>query len=936
MLVEEIKKNKELKHFLKEKLNITSKPLMLETKFPYSKHSIHTLVGTSFDFMIRATGGSFSDTGIEYMKKYLNPEFNSSIIDEIAQYNMLLNAASQQGVKKKALKSVYYEIIKHEEEINKYINSKNPNSLFSDFPDPESAPVESFLYLSMIRHVFFKREFLILNTMPRRTRELNDLKNLSSSISNFFDMMPEGKKEYDKEFISGRMLGGAESDLVINKNIIIDIKVVNQPILTSYMINQLASYAALAELDGFNIKQVGIYFARHQHLELIDMEDLTDNINEISEFLVKKYQDGDGYKKMTFNKPQREFINLLNPILSIAGPGSGKTETLVEKVAQQTKNGSVHDILLLTFTTKAANEMHERLERKVGPIADASNIGTFHSVLFKLLKIKTYVDWDLILPGADMNLFVKAIKKICKVKDDEDINKYVQNKFGTRIYDLKNIPATAIFNCIWKQDEIVEYAESKLGGDFAGIVKLYLKEKKRIGVMNFDDILRYSLKTLTKNREFREQIQKRYKTIFVDEFQDTNFIQFNILKLMAKNNNVVAVGDPYQSIYGFMNARLENIITFNEEFNPSVVHMNINYRSTGNIVRLTNCITDYFKQRVEASGLKIKPLEAATEIKGEPIHLVSTNAREKATFNLIKQDIANGASPSDISVIIRKNRDSGKLERLLTKEGISFKKRSGSSFYERPEIQAVLNTFLFWLNRTNYNAFRGFVEIFEGIGEETGGAIADLAEASSETVTCHFVDVKKKELKHKRREEAKEVLSELEKFETSEYHTFEALVKKLEVVEKVTSNMKSGDEAETATENVEDMMIELESLLETKNIEKIEEELVIMLLSKSERDKYVESVTITTAHSSKGLEWEKVYIMDVSKNNFTECREDMFQLEDEQIRLLYVAISRAKEELILIHQNQLVTSKKIKPMDPIIEEIQEYNKDLFSISVLNY
>lgn len=936
MLVEEIKKNKELKYFLKNTILKQSRVLKLEILHPYNKYSIHSLVGTSFDFMIRATGGNFSDTGIEYMKKFLNPEFNSEDINEIVEYNSLFNAASQQGIKKRELRNIFNEIIKHENLVQNYIKTPNPNSLFSNFPDPTQAPIQSFLYLAMVRHVFFKREFLLLNTMSRRTKELNDLKNLTTSINKFLELLPDGEIEYDKEFMSGRMLGGAESDLVINKDFIIDIKVVNQPILTTYMINQLVSYAALAALDGMKIKKVGIYFARHQHLETIQLKDLVPDISVVSNFLLEKYQTNEAHKKMSFNKPQKEFINLPNPILSIAGPGSGKTETLVEKVARQTKCGSVHDILLLTFTTKAANEMRARLEQKVGPITDASNIGTFHSVLFKLLKLKTYVDWDLILPSADMTLFVKAIKKICKVDPDEDVNKFVQNQFGARLYDLKNIPATAIFQCIWQQNRIVEFAGKKFGTEFADVVKYYLKEKKRIGVMNFDDILRYTLKTLIKNNDFRKQIQNRFKTIFVDEFQDTNFIQFNILKMIAKNNNVVAVGDPYQSIYGFMNARLENVITFNDEFNPSVVHMNINYRSTRNIVQLTNCITEYFKKRIEASGLKMKPLEAATEIKGEPIHLVSTNAREKATFNLIKQDIESGVSPNDIAVIIRKNRDSGKLERLLTKEGISFKKRTGSSFYERPEIQAVLNTFLFWINRMNYNAFRGFAKLFEGVGEETGGAIADLAEAQAKAITCQFVDAHENDLKYKRRDEVKEVLQSLEAFPVGDYHTFESILNKLKVVDKIVSGMKSADEAETAIENVEDILMELEHLLETKNTEKIEEELAVMLLSRSERDKYVDSLTITTAHSSKGLEWERVYIMDVSKHNFTECREDMFELEDEQIRLLYVAISRAKEKLILIHQNQLVTSKKIKPLDPIIEEIQNMNKELFKSSVMNY
>lgn len=935
MLTEEIRKNKELKHFLKTNILKVPYKISSPTIHESNKYSIHSLIGNSFDFISRTMLSPFDDTAISYMIKYLNPEFNSDDMSEIVEYNFLFNSALNSGFKKKDLKIVYNNIVSSLSDVNDWHSLKTKESLFSaSLPDIANVPIESFFYLSMIRHVHFSQDFKLLNTIKRRDREIEDIRNLLPSIKTLLDSFDTGNVIFDHEFHSGSIVGGAECDILVNKDFIIDIKVVNSPIVTTYMLNQLVSYASLALLDGITIKRVGIYFARHEHLEIIEMKDIVKKLSDFSDFYSSYYNSD--YKNIKFNKPQKEFIKLENPILSIAGPGSGKTETLIDKVSKQTINNSIHDILLLTFTTKAAREMSDRLESKIGPIADASNIGTFHSVFFKLLKINTYTDWDLILPGADMALFTKAIRKNTKIKEDEDVNKYTQNKFGARLYDLKNIPAQAIFKCIWKQKDIVDFAETKINVGFGKVISWYLNEKKRLGMMNFDDILRFALKTLLKNSFFREQTQNRFKTIFVDEFQDTNFIQFRILELISKNNNVVAVGDPYQSIYGFMNARLENVITFNETFNPTVVHMNINYRSTKNIVKMTNLVTDFFKQRIESSGLKMKELEAATPVEGEKIHLVSTNAREKATFNLICADIDNGINPKDIAVIIRKNRDSGKLERLLTKEGISFRKRSGSSFYERPEIQAVLNSFLFWINRSNYNSFRYFAQIFEGIGEETGDAIADLAEIKARTITSSFVADYSSDLKYKRKDEVIEVLDQLEQYPVGDFMDFNSLLSKFEILEKITAPMKSADEAETATENISDLLDDLEHLLDTKSFDKIEEELAVMLLSRSERDKFVDSLTITTAHSSKGLEWENVYIMDLSKHNFTECREDLFELNDEQIRLLYVSISRAKDRLILIHQNQLVTSKKIKPLDPIIEEIEEDNPDLFLRKILNY
>ena len=936
MLVEEIQKNKELKEFYAKNLILRPYKLNKSTIYKSSKFEIHSIVGTAFDFAIRATFSSFSDIAIDHMLKYLDPKFSSDNTDEIMEYNVLHNSAHSRNCKKKQTKEIYEDIVLHVEKVKKYSETKSTVSLLSrEHADVSQIPEESFIYLAMVRDVFFKRDFTLLSSMKRRDKEINDLNNLKSSIKTFFETIGDQEMEIDRSFKSGEMMGGAESDIILGNNTIVDIKVVNQPIFTKYMIYQLISYAALAEIDGMKIEKVGIYFARHGHLEIVDIKDITNDITYISSFLKDKYGNGQ-YKKIKFNKPQKEFIKLKNPILSIAAPGSGKTETLIEKVSKEARNKSIHNILLITFTTKAANEMLTRLEKRLGILSDSSNIGTFHSVLFKLLKIRTYVDWDLILPAADMTLFNKAIRKNTPIKEDEDVNKYVQDRFGSRINDLKAIPAKAIFECLWKQKDIVEYARDILNDEFAKVVDYYLSEKKRLGLMNFDDILRYSLKTLKKNKEFSTSVKNRYKSIFVDEFQDTNLIQFEILKEISKENNVVAVGDPYQSIFGFMNARLENVINFYEEFNPTVVRMNINYRSTQRIVELTNAVTDYFKQRIESSGLTMKPLEAATKVKGDKIELVSTNAREQETFFSIQNDLNNGISSSDIAVIVRKNRDSSKLERLLTKAGISFRKRSGSSFYEKIEIQAILNTFLFWINNSNYYAFRGFASIFEGIGDETADAIADLASRYKEPVTIDFIEEHENELKYKRRDEVKKVLETLKMFDVDNFNDFELLLDKLLVVEKIIVPMKSQDEAETAEENMKDMIGELENLFETKELQKIEEELAVMLLSRSERDRYVDSITITTAHSSKGLEWTKVYLMDVSKGNFTECREDMFELNDEQIRLLYVAISRAKEQLVLIHQNQILSSKKIKPLDPIIEEILSDNPDLFKQKITNY
>lgn len=689
----------------------------------------------------------------------------------------------------------------------------------------------------------------------------------------------------------------------------------------------LLQKALLALVNDTSIKNVKAFFSWfNEEIMLLDRDEDEINTEEIKEALAEA-------KKIVYsikNEAQEALVVAKPPVLSIAGPGAGKTATLIRKIEHEMNFVDLNKMLILTFTNKAAEELKERLRLKIKHQINTEYIGTFHSVFYKLIKRTVYNNWNLILPAEDEEILINIMCSKLNVSKKK-LPAEAEMTFGAKIGDLKGSISKAIFNCLFDQESIVDFCTSEYGEKWGEIVDIYLTKKHKSAVMSFDDVLRYTLRLLTLNENWREFIKNSFSLIMVDEFQDTNKIQFAILSLISKKNNIIAVGDPYQSIYAFMNARIENVFDFHDEYEANVIQMILNYRSTKNIVALTNEITKHFSSKIDSDKITLKPTESASRVIGKKTMIYPTTSRELTTFELIKKDLINGVHPGEIAVITRLNRDSSKLEKLLSKAGIPFKKRGGLSFFERKECQIVLNALRFYLDRYSVSAFEVIAGFMENIGEETTLSISELAQMYIARIDSSLIYGNEAALKNKRRKEVLKMLTVFENYKEENFEDFLLILKDLNVISKLCDEVKTKAESEEIVENISELLDDVRLVFKNSDIKSALDEFVSMIMSKNSSRGDNKAITITTAHSSKGLEWEKVYIMDISANNFTECRQDMFEINDEQIRLLYVAVSRAKDELVLIYQSHTLNGVK-KNMDKVLTKIwAQHNINMFSV-----
>ena len=621
------------------------------------------------------------------------------------------------------------------------------------------------------------------------------------------------------------------------------------------------------------------------------------------------------------NERQREAV-LYNdgPLLIIAGAGAGKTKTLTTKIAYliEKKNVAPENILAITFTNKAAKEMKDRLFKTIGQTAKYLQVSTFHSFGLKLLR-ENYdalgYDKNFVIMDSDDSLTV--VKKIIK-----DIG------YDPKIYNPRAIrnKISSCKNEMTSPEAYEKYAASDFEKVVQEVYAKYEKKLQRNNSVDFDDLLLLPIELFKKNPDILNKYQDLYQYILIDEYQDTNEAQYILTKMLsAKNRKITCVGDDSQSIYSFRGANYKNILNFEKDYKDAkTILLEQNYRSTSNILDAANQVIKNNKMR------KDKNLWTSRGI-GEKIkYYRAYNERDEAQYVIrkIKELTNRNVEYKDIAVLYRTNAQSRVLEEEMLKENLPYRVIGSFYFYSRKEIKDLIAYLrLIHNSKDNVSLLRVINTPKRGIGLKTIENLTIQADAMG--VSIYEAISSGKEL------EFKNIIEKLK--EMSKDLTLTELIDK--VLE--TSGMKKELEDEKTLE----AEVRLENLEEFKSITKTFEEreglisledflLEISLISDVEEYKDDPNrISLMTVHSVKGLEFDHVFVVGMEEGIFPHINSlmDNSELEEER-RLCYVAITRAKDDLHLVNARRRTLFGK-EQINPVSRFLGEINKDLIETNV---
>ena len=625
------------------------------------------------------------------------------------------------------------------------------------------------------------------------------------------------------------------------------------------------------------------------------------------------------------DKQYEAVINTEGPCLVIAGAGSGKTKVLTHKVAylMQEKNVAPWNILAITFTNKAANEMKERVAKLVGEQAKDLWMGTFHSICVRILR--SHIDkigFDtsfIIFDTSDQRTMIKR----CLKELDIDDKMFTERSVQSEISNAKNE--------MLEPDQYLLRAK----GDFrkekiAEIYEKYQKNLKENNAIDFDDIINYTIKILNENPEIKEYYSNKFKYVLVDEYQDTNKAQFTLVKLFAENNgNITVVGDNDQGIYSFRGADISNILNFERDFkNSKIIKLEQNYRCTGNILKIANSVIKNNETKYE------KKLWTENEIGRLPKIYSAENEYDEGNYiveqieHLRRQE---DLKYSDFAVLYRMNTQSRAIEQILGREGIPYKVVGGLKFFERKEIKDIISYLRLIQNpMDNLSLTRIINEPKRGIGKTSLDKIQDLA---IENETSMYEIIKNSDQYGLNRVflNSREFVNAIEELRAKKDELIISELVKLTL--KKTGYTKALEdektiEAENRIENLEEFLTVAMEFEKEEVDNSLEYFLQGMTLSSDidNVDDTEESVTLMTLHSAKGLEFPVVFLVGMEEGIFPGYKSigEESALEEER-RLCYVGITRAKNNLFLTcsKQRTMFGSTSCNQISRFVKEIPE-------------
>lgn len=616
------------------------------------------------------------------------------------------------------------------------------------------------------------------------------------------------------------------------------------------------------------------------------------------------------------------------PLLVLAGAGSGKTTVLISRVARLIETGvRPWNILAITFTNKAADELKNRLVDQLGTEAADVFASTFHSMCVRILRRS----------GEAIGL-----PKSFTIYDADDSLRVVKKCLKALGIEEKQCPPKAVAASISHAKERLEspadfLASAEGNGDYRAkiigrVYKAYQKELKEAGALDFDDLLCETVRLFQEAPEVLNFYQDRWQYIMVDEYQDTNHVQYRLVAMLAaKNKNLCVVGDDDQSIYKFRGATIENILSFERQFpGAKVVRLEQNYRSTQNILSAANEVIMHNTER------KGKNLWTAN---GDGDRLTvrrcfDEDAEAAFLADTILDGVGKGERYSDFAVLYRMHAQSNSVEKAFLRAGIPYKIVGGLKFYDRKEVKDLLAYMAVVTNPAdNLRLERIINEPKRGIGETTIAAAEHIADATGLSLfeifehADEYADlVRRAPVLLKFTAMIRELAEEAETFDAGAF--FDELVEKTGYMAMLQA---LGSEGEIRIENIGELktnMVKYEEAAEAPELAGFLEE--VALYTDLDRLEESDSVLLMTLHSAKGLEFPNVFVVGMEESVFPGMSAiyDMSEMEEER-RLAYVGITRAKKNLYLTAaaSRMIFGQTSHNRVSRFVEEIPEEYKD---------
>ncbi|MDA3838889.1 MAG: UvrD-helicase domain-containing protein [Candidatus Delongbacteria bacterium] len=600
------------------------------------------------------------------------------------------------------------------------------------------------------------------------------------------------------------------------------------------------------------------------------------------------------------NKSQKEAIDHIDgPLLIIAGAGSGKTKVLVERIANiiLSKKANPGEIVAVTFTNKAAKELKTRIIQRVGDIGKMILAGTFHLICASILR--KYAE----RLGYTSNFVIY---------DSDDTYKVVKSTIKAMSLDATSFPYKKIANIISKMKNKLVYPEdynpeSDLNFHYKikDIYQGYQDELHKSNAFDFDDLICFCIKLFQSNEDLLFEYQNKMKYICVDEYQDTNFVQDLLVKMLgAIYQNICVVGDEDQSIYSWRGADINNILDFKKKFKEcKVIQLEENYRSTTNILNVANAVISENTQRLG------KKLFTNADVGDKAVIISSDSDIEESIkmIDIITKLVKKGTKFEDICILYRTNSQSRSPEENLRKNGLPYVIVGGTKFYERKEIKDIIAYLKLLLNPKDNVAFERIVNFPpRGIGKTTLEKVRHHAFQNDMT---NFDAMKDKDNIPNLPEHSKRKIKRfLEFYDKSMNHLAEMDAEELCEHVLVESNLKEyykleaiKNDSDKKIDNLYEFLASISEFAANEEKNSLRDFLESVSLL-ADIDSYNESdnnISLMTVHSAKGLEFENVIIIGMNDGLFPIVRDDTADKIEEERRLFYVAVTRAKKKLYL-------------------------------------
>ena len=649
------------------------------------------------------------------------------------------------------------------------------------------------------------------------------------------------------------------------------------------------------------------------------------------------------------NDVQRMAVSTMDgPVMVIAGPGSGKTRVLTYRIAHLLNNGiPPWQILALTFTNKSAKEMKERIEKIVGSGANRVWAGTFHSIFARILRVEAhrigYPNDFTIYDTDDSKSVIKEIIKTLKL----DPKVYNVGAIRARISSAKSnliTPKAYVVNeDLMTSDKMNRRPMTHL------IYEKYTHKCLKAGAMDFDDLLLQMFKLLYQNPdEIRLKYQRQFQYLMVDEFQDTNFLQYEILKLLCvyegSPQNICIVGDDAQSIYSFRGATIENILMFEQDFpRLKTYKLEQNYRSTDHIVAAANEVINYNKNQIQKKiwtenigGHKIKVIKAVTET-DEGKRIADTIVEQKNRFGLANRQIA---------ILYRTNSQSRVFEECFRRSNIAYRIYGGMSFYSRKEIKDLIAYLRLTINPKDNEALKRVINFpRRGIGKTTIDNLIALSNDNDMSIMEVLTQV---DFNARSKKSIGVFMQIIQKcaYKTKELNAYDAALF-IARTSGLIAHLKADTTIEgmNKLENVNSLLDGIKDFVEDDTLEEGEDATVqdrsiagylqnISLMTDADQDDgEQDTVTLMSVHAAKGLEYKSVFVVGLEENLFPSYMSMSSPEQiDEERRLFYVAITRAEAHLTLSYANSRYQYGQMRFNDAsrFLEEVPESSIDAIS------